>query len=464
MLQLFNSLTRQREPLKTLDPGRVRLYVCGITVYDYCHLGHARFLIVFDMFVRYLRARDWQVRYVRNITDIDDKIIRRAAETGTAPEAIAERFSAAMSEDEAALGLIAPDVEPRATAHIDSIIAMIERLIEGNAAYVGDNGDVYYDVSTFAHYGMLSGRRPAELRAGARIAVDEAKDDPLDFVLWKAAKTGEPAWDSPWGAGRPGWHIECSAMSTHCLGDSFDIHGGGLDLAFPHHENEIAQSEAATGQRYVGLWMHNGFVTVDDEKMSKSLGNFLTLREVLKQYEAEAIRYFVLATHYRSPLAYNAAAMDSAASALARLYTTLRDAPSDGDARASINSDYQDRFIEAMEDDLNTPAAIAVLFDMAREANRAGDDDPDKRAALAAGLRELGAMIGLLQQDAEAYLQAGSANEDGMDAATIESMLEQRRAARATRDFDTADRIRDELTAAGIVLEDSPDGTKWRRG
>ncbi|HET7315616.1 cysteine--tRNA ligase [Salinisphaera sp.] len=463
MLQLFNSLTRQREPLKTLEPGRVRLYVCGITVYDYCHLGHARFLVVFDMFVRYLRAQDWQVRYVRNITDIDDKIIRRAAESGTTPQAIAERFTAAMREDEAALGLVAPDVEPKATAHLDQIIAMIERLLERGAAYVGADGDVYYDVSTFASYGALSGRRPEELRSGARIAVNQAKDDPLDFVLWKMAKPNEPAWDSPWGPGRPGWHIECSAMSTHCLGDSFDIHGGGLDLQFPHHENEIAQSEAATGKHYVGLWMHNGFVTVDDEKMSKSLGNFLTLRDVLKQYDAESIRYFVLATHYRSPLAYNAEAMDGAAAALARLYTTLRDAPDDGDAAAAPNRAYRARFIQAMDDDLNTPAALAVLFDMAREANRAGQEgDRDRCAHLAAGMREYGAMIGLLGQDADVYLQAGGGQ--ALDAATVESMLEQRRDARAARDFAAADRIRDDLTAAGIVLEDSPEGTKWRRG
>ncbi|MES1936645.1 cysteine--tRNA ligase [Salinisphaera hydrothermalis] len=464
MLQLFNSLTRQREPLKTLEPGQVRLYVCGITVYDYCHLGHARFLVVFDMFVRYLRAQGWQVRYVRNITDIDDKIIRRAAESGSTPEAVAERFADALAEDEAALGLIAPDMEPRATAHVGQIIAMIERLIERGAAYVGDNGDVYYDVSTFERYGALSGRRLDEMRSGARIAVNEAKDDPLDFVLWKAAKPGEPSWESPWGAGRPGWHIECSAMSTHCLGDSFDIHGGGLDLQFPHHENEIAQSEAATGKRYVGLWMHNGFVTVDDEKMSKSLGNFLTLRDVLAQYDAESVRYFVLATHYRSPLAYNAEAMDSAASALARLYTTLRDAPAGGDTHADVNAAYRSRFLEAMDDDLNTPAAIAVLFDMAREANRAGADESTRRADLAAGLREFGAMIGLLQQDADAYLQAGGVADDGLTAETIEAMLAQRREARAARDFATADRIRDELTAAGVVLEDSAEGTKWRRG
>jgi cysteinyl-tRNA synthetase len=462
LLQLFNSLTRQREPLKTLEPGWVRLYVCGITVYDYCHLGHARFLIVFDMFVRYLRARGWQVRYVRNITDIDDKIINRATETGNTSKAIAARFTQAMHEDETALGLLAPNEEPQVTAYVGPIIAMIEQLIKRGAAYVSDRGDVYYDVSTFERYGALSGRRPDELRAGARIAVSEAKDDPLDFVLWKAAKPGEPSWDSPWGVGRPGWHIECSAMSTYCLGETFDIHGGGLDLAFPHHENEIAQSEAATGKPFVNLWMHNGFVTIDDEKMAKSLGNFLTVREILERYNAEAIRYFVLTTHYRSPLAYNAEAMDGAVAALARLYTALRDAPSGGQASAKINADYRNRFIEAMDEDLNTPAATAVLFDMAKAANRASD--PQQRADLAAGLRALGAMVGLLGQDAETYLKAGVASEPGLDDVAIESMLEQRRLARAERDFATADRIRDELTQAGIVLEDTPEGTKWRRG
>lgn len=460
MLQLFNSLTRQQEPLKTLEPGLVRLYVCGITVYDYCHLGHARFLIVFDMFVRYLRALGWQVQYVRNITDIDDKIINRAADANNTPEEIARRFVQAMHEDEQALGLQAPDQEPRATEHIGEIITMIEHLLAQDAAYIGHNGDVYYDVSSFDRYGALSGRNPEEMRAGSRIAVDESKVDPLDFVLWKASKPGEPSWDSPWGPGRPGWHIECSAMSTHCLGDSFDIHGGGLDLQFPHHENEIAQSEAATGKPYVGLWMHNGFVTVDDEKMSKSLGNFLTVRDVLQQYDAESVRYFVLSTHYRSPLAYRADAMDSAAAALDRLYTTLRDAPDHGDAQSGLNAEHRQRFVEAMDDDLNTPAAITVLFEMARQINRATDQA--EKADRAAGLRNLAGMIGLLQQNADAYLKS-TAGEQGLEAETIEAKLSQRQRARAERDFVTADRIRDELTQAGIVLEDTAEGTKWRR-
>ena len=462
MLHLYNSLTRAREPLTTLEPGVVRLYVCGITVYDYCHLGHARFLIVFDMFTRFLRAQGWQVRYVRNVTDIDDKIINRAAESGVDADEIATRFTHAMSEDEAALGLTAPDVEPRATAHIDDIIAMISTLIDKGAAYVGDNGDVYYDVSTFARYGALSGRDTAELRSGARIAVNESKDDPLDFVLWKPAKDGEPAWDSPWGPGRPGWHIECSAMSTCCLGDTFDIHGGGLDLQFPHHENEIAQSEAATGKPYVGLWMHNGFVTVDDEKMSKSLGNFLTVRDVLADYDAESVRYFVLSTHYRSPLAYNGPAMDAAVNALSRLYTTLRDAPDDANADTSALAPDRERFFAAMHDDLNTPAAIAVLFDLARRANRC--DTAGEAAALAALIRELGRTIGLLGQTPETFLQGGGAAEGDLSAERIESMLAARREARANKDFAAADAIRDELTGAGITLEDTADGTKWRRG
>ncbi len=465
MLELHDSLTGRRQPLTSIEPDHLRLYVCGVTVYDYCHLGHARVMVVFDMFVRYLRARGWQVTYVRNITDIDDKIIKRAADLGETPKAIAERFAAYMREDEAALGLHPPDQEPAATAHLDQIVAMIERLIENGSAYVGDNGDVYYDVSTFDNYGELSGKRTADLRAGARIAVDEAKLDPLDFVLWKAAKPDEPSWDSPWGPGRPGWHIECSAMSTHCLGNSFDVHGGGLDLKFPHHENEIAQSEAATGERYATRWMHNGFVTVDDEKMSKSLGNFLTIRDVLDQYDAETVRYFVLSTHYRSPLAYNADAMNAATSALTRLYTALRDAPAEGDGTSQSGAEYRERFTQAMADDLNTPAAIAVLFELARECNRRKGAS-DEAADLAACLKMLAGQIGLLQQSPAVFLQGGDRGRtaDGLDSAKVEEMIEARIAARQSRDFTTADRIRDELTAAGIVLEDGPDGTLWRRG
>ncbi|MES1930659.1 cysteinyl-tRNA ligase [Salinisphaera dokdonensis CL-ES53] len=467
MIHLHDSLSGRRQPLETLEPGHVRLYVCGVTVYDYCHLGHARVMIVFDMFVRYLRAQGWRVTYVRNITDIDDKIINRARETDDTPEAIALRFAEAMREDEAALGLEAPNQEPTATGHVEQIIAMIERLVETGAAYVGesdgDRADVYYDVSTFENYGALSGRRTEDLRAGARIAVNESKTDPLDFVLWKAVKPGEPSWESPWGPGRPGWHIECSAMSTHCLGDSFDIHGGGLDLQFPHHENEIAQSEAATGQRYATRWMHNGFVTVDDEKMSKSLGNFLTIRDVLDRYDAESVRYFVLSSHYRSPLAYTAEAMDAATSSLSRLYTALRDVP--GNSVESEAADaFEARFTQAMADDLNTPAAIAVLFEMARESNRLKTREPEEAGAIAVRLRVLGGQIGLLQQSPEAFLQGGQATgPDALDAETVEDLLHERREARNAKDFARADEIRDELTAKGIALEDGPNGTLWRR-
>ncbi len=465
MLQLHDSLSGARQPLTTREAGHVRLYVCGVTVYDYCHLGHARVMIVFDMFVRYLRAAGWRVTYARNITDIDDKIIRRAAEPGDTPPAVAERYAAAMHEDEAALGLIAPDIEPKATEHVAQIVDMIQRLIERGYAYMAQNennhGDVYYDVSVFEPYGRLSGRRLADLRAGERVAVDEAKTDPLDFVLWKAAKPGEPAWDAPWGAGRPGWHIECSAMSTHCLGDSFDIHGGGLDLMFPHHENEIAQSEGATGAPFVTTWMHNGFVTVDDEKMSKSLGNFLTVRDVLAAYPAEQVRYFMLATHYRSPLGYKVDAMEGAGSALARLYTALRDAPAPVPTGAGLAAPYTERFEQAMADDLNTPAAIAVLFELSRECNRLRHDTPEDAAQLARTMRDLGARIGLLQDEPDAFLQGGRAD---LDEAKIQTQIESREAARAARDFAEADRIRDALAEQGVQLEDGPGGTVWRRG
>ncbi|MDA3921165.1 MAG: cysteine--tRNA ligase [Salinisphaera sp.] len=464
MLHLHDSLTGQRQPLRPLMPNTVRMYVCGMTVYDFCHIGHGRMLIVFDMLARYLRARGMTVRYVRNVTDVDDKIIQRAAETGQTPEQVATRFAAAMREDEAALGLEPPDMEPAATHYIDEMQAMIARLIENGAAYAGDNGDVYYDVSTFENYGALSKRRTEELRAGARIAVNEAKTDPVDFVLWKAAKPDEPSWDSPWGRGRPGWHIECSAMSTHCLGDSFDIHGGGMDLKFPHHENEIAQSEAATGQPYASLWVHNGFVTVDDEKMSKSLGNFLTLRDVLARFDGESVRYFALSMQYRSPLAYSDQAMQAAVSALSRLYTTLRDAPAGGDADKGSVENYRQRFHEAMDDDLNTPAAFAVLFELARDANRLRTQDPTKAADLAAVLKALGCELGLLQQPPEAFLHnTPSNNSNAIEAATVETLIAERRQARAERDFATADRLRDELVEAGIVLEDGPEGTIWRR-
>lgn len=458
MLRIHNSLGGDKQPLKPLEENHVRLYVCGVTAYDYCHLGHARVMVVFDMVCRYLRSQGYRVTYVRNITDIDDKIINRAAQHNTTPQAIVDKYTAAMHEDCDALGLALPDAEPPATAHVDQIIAMIQRLVDNGHAYPADNGDVYFAVDSFAGYGKLSGKRTADLRAGARVAVEHSKHDPLDFALWKAVKPGEPAWDSPWGAGRPGWHIECSAMSTHCLGETFDIHGGGLDLIFPHHENEIAQSEAATGKPFVKHWMHNGFVTVDDEKMSKSLGNFLTIRDVLEAFSAEAVRYFITATHYRSPLAYTRERMAAADAALGRLYQALR---GHAQVEPAPDSSHAQRFHAAMADDFNTPEALAVLFELAHEINRLRNAQPQDAAAKAALLRALGGVLGLLQQDPEAYFQSGIGD---LDADAIQQAIDAREAARGDRDFATADRIRDELAGQGITLEDGPDGTIWRRG
>jgi cysteinyl-tRNA synthetase len=461
MLQIHNTLSRRKEPFTPIEPGKVRMYVCGMTVYDYCHLGHARVLVVFDVVVRYLRASGYQVTYVRNVTDIDDKIIRRAQERGESIETLTGHFIEAMHEDQAALDVIPPDVEPHATLAMADIIAMIGTLIAKGYAYAAPNGDIYYDVSRFEGYGRLSGKRPEDLRAGARVDVDEAKDDPLDFVLWKAAKPGEPHWDSPWGRGRPGWHIECSAMSTRCLGDHFDIHGGGMDLQFPHHENEIAQSEAATGHPYVNVWMHNGFVQVDEEKMSKSLGNFFTVREILAHYRAEEVRCFVLGSHYRSPLNYSQENLEHARAALTRLYTALRGLPETEEAEGEA---YAERFGAAMDDDFNTPGALAVLFDLAREVNRVREDDPARAARYAATLRRLGAVLGLLGRDPEEYLQGpGGGAQTGLSAAQVEELIAARNAARHAKQWAEADRIRDELKAQGIVLEDSGAGTTWRR-
>ncbi|WP_058555083.1 cysteine--tRNA ligase [Thiohalocapsa sp. ML1] len=463
MLHIYNTLTRRKEPLRPLEPGRVRMYVCGMTVYDFCHLGHARVLVVFDIVYRHLKRLGLDVTYVRNITDIDDKIIRRAAENGEAIEALTERFIGAMHEDADRLGVLRPDAEPRATLHMAEILAMITRLLDQDHAYVAGNGDVYYAVASFPGYGKLSGKDPQDLRAGARVEVGEAKRDPLDFALWKAAKPGEPAWASPWGAGRPGWHIECSAMSTGCLGNHFDIHGGGADLMFPHHENEIAQSEGATGEPFVNVWMHNGFVRVNDEKMSKSLGNFFTVREILARYQPEEVRYFILGSHYRSPLNYDDSQLDAARAALTRLYTALRELPAD--AEPAGGEGYRERFDAAMDDDFNTPEALAVLFDLAREINRLRGQDAVAAAALGAELRALGAALGLLGQDAEAYLKAGAGSAaGGLADADIDALIARRNAARKDRNFAEADRLRDELTAAGIVLEDGPGGTTWRRG
>ena len=454
-MHIYNTLTRRKDALVPITPGAVGLYVCGPTVYDYCHVGHARVFVVFDVLVRHLRRTGLAVHYVRNITDIDDKIIRRAAEQDVSTQALTERYIAAMHEDLVQLAVLAPDEEPRASAHIGGIVAMVQRLIETGHAYPADNGDVYYAVGRFQDYGRLSGRDVADLRAGARVEVNEAKTDPLDFVLWKAAKPGEPAWDSPWGAGRPGWHIECSAMSTACLGAHFDIHGGGSDLMFPHHENEIAQSEAATGQPFVNIWMHNGFVRVDQEKMSKSLGNFFTIREVLARYPGEVLRYLLLSAHYRSPLDYSEDALTGARDALTRAYLALQAAPA---PVGPPDADYVARFSQALDDDLGTPGALAVLFEAVRDLNRSSGE---RAAQLAATVRELGATLGLLHTQPAHFLRG--TGSDGLDDAAIEARVAERQAARKARDFARADALRDELAAAGVIIEDGAAGTRWQR-
>ncbi len=460
MLKIYNSLTRRHEPFAPIIPGKVRMYVCGLTVYDYMHVGHARMLMVFDMVVRYLRAVGYDVTYVRNITDIDDKIIKRAAENGEAIGALTARFIRFMHEDAAALGLLPPDHEPRATQSVPGMIRMIEALIARGHAYVAPNGDVYYDVSSFPEYGRLSGKRLEDLRAGARVEIGEAKDDPADFVLWKAAKPGEPSWDSPWGSGRPGWHIECSAMSTELLGSYFDIHGGGMDLKFPHHENEIAQSCGATGEPFVKYWMHNGFVRVNAAKMSKSLGNFFTVREVLAKFKPEVLRYFILASHYRSPLDYSDQNLHAAKSALDGYYLTLRGlAP----APALGGEEFAARFHAAMEEDFNTPKALAELAALATEVNRAKAAGAHDRAnELAAVLRQLGGILGLLQQDPQEYLRSPPSARE-MPATEIERLVAARSEARRQRNWAESDRIRAQLEQAGVILEDTPAGTTWRR-
>jgi cysteinyl-tRNA synthetase len=465
MLKIFNTLTGSKDIFKPIEPGKVRMYVCGMTVYDYCHLGHARVMVVFDVVVRYLREAGYDVTYVRNITDVDDKIIQRANENHEDIHALTTRFIDVMHEDAGALGVLPPDAEPRATSSMDSIVAMIEKLMEKGYAYQADNGDVYYDVSRFGSYGRLSGKQLDELQSGARVAVDNAKGNPLDFVLWKTVKPDEPSWPSPWGAGRPGWHIECSAMSTGCLGAHFDIHGGGMDLQFPHHENEIAQSEAATGEPFVNYWMHNGFVRVDDEKMSKSLGNFFTVREILKRYRAEDVRYFILASHYRSPLNYSQDNLEQARAALTRLYTSLRGLTPFAAPGPECES-YTADFHAAMDDDFNTPEAIAVLFELAREINRSRETEPNLAARLAGCLHQLGGILGLLQVEPESYLREIATVQDaaaGISEAAIEELIARRIGAREQKDWAEADRLRDELEGHGIVLEDGAGGTTWRR-
>ena len=453
MLKIYNSLAREKQDFVPRETGKVSMYVCGMTVYDFCHLGHARVMVVFDMVYRWLTQMGYQVKYVRNITDIDDKIIQRANENGETIQVLTERFIQAMNEDSDALGILRPSIEPKATQHIDGMIEMISTLIEKGHAYHAANGDVFYSVNSFAGYGKLSGKSLEDLRAGERVEVDNAKRDAMDFVLWKSAKPNEPAWDSPWGRGRPGWHIECSVMSACHLGQHFDIHGGGQDLQFPHHENEIAQSEGAQDCTFVNYWMHNGFVRVDNEKMSKSLGNFFTIREVLKQYDAEVVRFFILRAHYRSPLNYSDAHLDDAKLALTRLYTALRDVP----ANANIANDslYYQRFMEAMQDDFNTPEAIAVLFDLANQLNKT------KSPVLAGELKAMAGILGLLQRDAQQFLQAGEQNAGQNE--QIQAKIEARAQAKRDKNFALADSIRAELLAQGIILEDSAQGTTWRR-
>lgn len=463
-LQIYNTMSRRKEAFKPIEPGKIRMYVCGITVYDYCHIGHARVLVAFDIITRYLRARGWDVTYVRNITDIDDKILRRAAENKEPFEALTARMIQAMHEDERALGVLPPDMEPRATAHIGNIVNMVRILVDNHYAYVAGNGDVYYRVKRFPDYGKLSNRNLDELLAGARVEVGDVKEDPRDFVLWKAADASEVGWDSPWGHGRPGWHIECSAMSTCSLGETFDIHGGGPDLPFPHHENEIAQSEAATGKTYVNYWMHAGAVRVDDEKMSKSLGNFFTIREVLKKYHPEVVRYFLISSHYRSPINYSEENLLEARSGLERFYSTLRPfaAVAVADADEVSKSAEFERFTAAMDDDFNTREALVVMFEMAREINVLANKDRTQASRLAALLKGLGNLLGILEADPEAFLQGGR-SDDSLDNAAIEALIRERDQAKKDRSFGRADEIRNYLTEQGIVLEDSREGTRWRR-
>ena len=472
-LVIYNTESRRKERFEPRLAGQIGLYVCGMTVYDYCHIGHARVMVSFDVMVRFLRSQQWHVKYVRNITDIDDKIINRANENGETIGQLTDRFIDAMNEDADRLGCLRPDEAPRATEYIDQMQGMIGTLIDKQHAYAAPSGDVYYAVESFPSYGRLSGRKLDDMQAGAsnRVEVDVDKRHPFDFVLWKAAKPQEPAWASPWGAGRPGWHIECSAMSTCCLGNGFDIHGGGGDLMFPHHENEIAQSEGATGETYVNTWMHVGFVNVDGEKMSKSLGNFFTIRDVMKEFVPEVIRYFIVASHYRSPLNFSDKALKDAKLALSRFYHTLKGVPTETQPIETLDADTahivstsRQRFVAAMNDDFNTPEALSVLFELTRDINSAVNDGAVATAqVLAAHLKSLAGMLGLLTTDPVAFLQGEADKADGLSEAQIEAMIAARQAAKANKNFAQADQIRQDLLAVGVVLEDSRAGTTWRR-
>lgn len=459
MLKLYNSLTQQKEEFKPITEGEASLYVCGVTIYDLCHIGHARTYVAFDVVVRYLRYLDYKVTFVRNVTDVDDKIIRRAAENNEDIHAITERYLQFMHEDFRALNLVEPDIEPRVTTHMAEIIALVEQLLAKKHAYIADSGDVLFDVSSYPEYGRLSGQNLEQLQAGSRVVVSEGKRNPMDFVLWKKAKAGEPSWDSPWGAGRPGWHIECSAMNGKHLGKHFDIHGGGSDLMFPHHENEIAQSCCAHDTPYVNYWMHTGMVQVNQEKMSKSLGNFFTIRDVLKEYTAETVRFFLLSGHYRSQLNYSESHLQQAHSSLERLYTAMRGITAAATSEET-RAPYEARFRAALNDDLNVPEAMSVIFDITREVNRQRAENSSVAAQLVGLMMEYGAVLGILQQAPEAFLKGAVADAD---VAQIEALIAERNAARAAKDWHRADIARNQLQALGIVLEDTAEGTLWRR-
>lgn len=458
MLKIYNTLTQVKEEFIPIEAGKVGIYVCGITTYDYCHLGHARMLVAFDVVVRFLRGKGFDVNYVRNITDIDDKILVRAKENGELFSDLTDRFIAATHEDEKALSILPPDQEPRATGHIDEIIKMIEVLVRDDFAYRADNGDVYFSVSRFPDYGKLSKKKMDELLDGARIEIGELKKDPRDFALWKYSSDEQVGWDSPWGYGRPGWHIECSAMSSCCLGNHFDIHGGGSDLMFPHHENEIAQTVAATGDKFSNLWMHNGPLRVDNEKMSKSLNNFFTVREVLEKYDSEVVRHLLIASHYRSPINYSEDSLKLSVSALERFYIALKDLNIEN-AKALTNSQFEKAFFKAMDDDFNTPEAFSVLFAMVTEINKQKTENPDRANELGALLVKLGEILGVLQLAPESFLKG---NIEVVDAELIESLIVARKQARLNKDWAKADELRDKLTAMRVVVEDGADGSSWR--
>ena len=459
MLKIYNTLTNQKEEFQPIDANHIGIYVCGMTVYDFCHMGHARVLVMFDVITRHLRRTFPKVKYVRNITDIDDKIISRAIENNEDIYSLTNRFIDAMHEDEKSLGVLSPDIEPRATDSIDKMIDMIDILSKQGLAYQGKNGDVFYSVRKFKEYGKLSGKNLDDLMAGARVDIESNKKDPLDFVLWKKAKSDEPSWSSPWGDGRPGWHIECSAMSNHFISNHFDIHGGGMDLTFPHHENEIAQSEGANNCKFVNTWMHVGFVNIDDEKMSKSLNNFFTIRDVLKSYDGETLRYFLISSHYRSPLNYSEANIKSAQSGLKRLYNALKGLSINTKDSSISGTDYEEKFNEALNDDFNTPMALSILFEIAKQINIERTTNPEKASALSSQLVKLGNYIGILEYNAEEYLKLGSE----LSESEISKKIEQREAARNNKEFALSDQIRDELIELGIILEDSINGTSWRR-